>query len=312
MKNTPLRRKHAFLWKLAFMAVGLSAPLGCAQPVEPAIASSAPEAMYAAQYPDELTRTMEAITAAEDKTKEAAGKLGGYPDELKNPPWPKVLEVVNLADSSGRAYAYVEARRANDGAKAFYEAEKDELVRRVAGACGFTAKQKGCDVDVSGAAAHALKETFEKRLEKRLREASEANVYIDRNQTALGKDNVDKLHAQADNIAGAAYLAHVVVVEEKVRLRRMLEEAESVKQALDAGVRAEQAYQAESDRTPAEKKASEERAEKMRTAAAKVDSAVQQARSVSERADERVAAVQKAYDDAILKLREDLKKRGAP
>lgn len=296
---------------LAFAAVGLVGAAGCAPQIEPQIASSAPEPMYAADYPDALAKTTEELNAAEAKTKEAAGKLAGYPDALKSPPWPKVLEIVNLADSSGRAYAYVEARREHDGAKAFFEAEKDEINKKVAGAAGFAGKQKGCDVDVSGAASHALKEVIEKRLEKRLREASEANVYIDHNQVALGKDNVEKLHEQADEIAAAAYLAHVAIVEHKVRLRRMIEEGEAVKKSLDEGVRAEQAYQAENGRTPAEKKASEERAEKMRTAAAKVDSAVMQAKSVSERVDERVAAVQKTYDDAIAKLREDLKKRGA-
>ena len=298
-----------FFCSLAIAAVGLSAAVGCAPPIEPQIASAAPEPMYAADYPEALSRTMEDINAAEAKTKETTAKFSGYPDTLKSPPYPKVLEVVNLADTSGRAYAYVEARREVDDARAFFEAEKDEIVKKVAGAAGFAAKQKGCDVDVSGAASHALKDTIEKRLEKRLREASEANVYIDRNQAALGKDNIEKLHEQADDIAYAAYLSHVVVVEHKVRLRRMLEEAETVKKSLDAGIRAEQAYQAESGRTPAEKKASEERAEKMRTAAAKVDSAVMQARTVSERADERVAAVTKTYDDAIGKLREDLKKR---
>lgn len=298
------------LWRiLAAAAVGLAMAAGCAPPIEPKIASSAPEAMYATDYPDALSRTTEAINAAETKTKEAAGKFAGYPDELKDPPWPKVAEVVDLADASGRAYAYVEARREVDGARAFYEAERDELVKKVAGAAGFAAKQKGCDVDVSGAAAHALKDTIEKRLEKRLREASEANVYVERNQAALGKDNADKLHQQADDIAAAAYLAHVVLVEHKVRLRRMLEEVESVKKALDDALRAENAYQAEDGRTPAEKKASEERAEKIRAATAKVDSAVQQARTVNERAGERVTATQKVYDDAITKLRADLQKR---
>jgi hypothetical protein len=306
MKNRPL------FWRLLIAAVGTVAVAGaaaCAPPIEPQIASSAPEPMYAADYPETLARTMEDINAAEAKTKETSAKFASYPDALKSPPWPKVLEIVNLADSSGRAYAYVEARREVDGARAFFEAEKDEINRKVAGAAAFAAKQKGCDVDVSGAASHALKETVEKRLEKRLREHSEANVYIERNQTALGKDNIDKLNEQADEIADAAYLAHVVVVEHKVRLKRMIEEGEAVKKALDEGVRAEQAYQAENGRTPQEKKASEERAEKMRTAAAKVDSALQQARTVSERADERVAAVTKTYDDAIGKLREDLKKR---
>jgi hypothetical protein len=303
MKIRPL------FWRLALATVGLSAAAGCAPPVEPQIASSAPEPMYAASWPDELSATMDGINDAEAKTKENSSKFSGYPDALKNPPWPKVVEIVDLADSTGRAYAYVEAKREVDGARAFFEAEKDEITKKVAGAAGFAAKQKGCDVDVSGAAKHALEETVKKRLEKRLREASEANVYIERNQAALGKDNVDKLHEQADEIAAAAYLAHVVIVEHKVRLRRMVEEGEAVKKSLDAGIKAEQAYQAESGRTPDEKKASEERAEKMRQAAAKVDSAVQQAKTVSERADERIAAVQKTYDDAIGKLRADVKQR---
>lgn len=303
MKIRPL------LWSLAIAAMGLGAAAGCAPPVEPQIASSAPEAMYATEYPDALTATMDGINDAEAKTKETSAKFSAYPDALKEPPWPKVVDIVTLADAGGRAYAYVEARREVDGARAFFEAEKDEITKKVAGAAGFAAKQKGCDVDVSGAAAHALKDTVEKRLQKRLREASEANVYIERNAAALGKDNIDKLHEQADEIADTAYQAHVVIVEHKVRLRRMIEEGENVKKSLDAALRAEQEYQAESGRTPAEKKASEERAEKMRQAAAKIDSAIQQARTVSERADERIAAVQKTYDDAIAKLAADVKQR---
>jgi hypothetical protein len=111
----------------------------------------------------------------------------------------------------------VEARREVDGARAFFDAEKDELLKKVAGAAQFAAKSKGCDMDVSGAVSHALKDTVEKRLVKRLREQSEAHVFIDRNQTALGKENVEKLLEQADEIAHASYLARVLIVEHKVR-----------------------------------------------------------------------------------------------
>jgi len=302
-------RPIALFWRLSIAAAVIAGAGGCAPKIEPEIASAASEPMYAEEYPAELQRTMESINATEAKTKELSAKFSGYPDALKSPPWAKVLEIVDKADASGRAYAYVEAKRENDGARAFFEAEKDEILKKVAGAAQYAAKQKGCDADVSGAVQHSLKETVEKRLEKRLHDASQAQVYIDQNATALGKDNVEKLSDQADEIALASYQVHVAIVEDKVRVRRMIEEGETIKKTLDAGVRAEQAYQAETGRTPAEKKASEERAEEMRKAAASVDAALTQARSVSERADERLLAVQKTYDDAMARLRADLKKR---
>jgi hypothetical protein len=252
---------------------------------------------------------MDRLNSAESKTKELSAKFSTYPDALKSPPWPKVIVVVDKADAEGRSYAYVEARREVDDAYSFFDAEKEEILKKVAGAAQFAAKQKSCDVDVSGAASHALKEVVDKRLQKHLREKSEAHAYIDQNETALGKDNVEKLEDQADEISLASYLAHVVSVEHKVKIRRMIEEAEKVKQTLDAAAREEQAYQNESGRTPAEKKSSQDRVEAMHKAAAAMDAAVTQAKSVSERADERIAALQKVYADAMAKLREDLKKR---
>jgi hypothetical protein len=302
-------RRNAILFRVAIAAAIAVGVAGCGPKIEPEIASASGEAMYATEFPAGLQRAMDDMNAAETKAKEITAKFPGYPDALKAPAWAKVVEVVDKADAGGRAYAYVEARRELEGAHAFFEAEKDEILKKVAGAAQFAAKQKGCDVDVSGAASHALKETVEKRLEKRLREQSEANVFIDQNQTALGKDNVEKLMDQADDIALASYLTHVAIVEHKVRVRRMILEAEAAKATLDAGLRAEQAYQGESGRTPAEKKASEERAEAMRKSAALVDSAVAQAKSVSEQADERVATAQKSHDEAVGKLRADVKKR---
>jgi hypothetical protein len=302
-------RSQPVLWRLAIAAALLVPVPGCGPKIEPEIASAAGEPMYATDYPAELNGEMDRLNTAETKTKELSGKFSGYPDALKSPPWPKVIEIVDKADAEGRAYAYVEARREVDAAYAFFDAEKDEIVKKVAGAAQFTAKQKGCDVDVSGAAAHALKDTVEKRLQKRLRERSEAHVYIERNEAALGKDNIEKLQEQADEISLASYLSFVVAVEHKVKIRRMIEEGERVKQTLDAALKTEQAYQAESSRKPDEKKASEQRAEAMRKAIAGIDAAVTQAKSVSERADERMLAIQKVYTDAMAKLKEDLKKR---
>lgn len=283
---------------------------GCAPPIEPQIASSAGESVYATAYPSELQAATDEINSAESKTKDLCGKFAGLPDALKSPAWDKVGGVVERADEEGRAYAYVEARREVDDAYFFFDSEKDEIIKKVSGAAAFSAKQqKGQEVDLSGAVAHAFKDTVEKRLEKRLRARSEAHALIDRNATALGKDNVEKLEDTADQIALSSYLSHVKIVEDKLRLRRMILESEAIKKTLDDALRAEQAYQAEPSHTPAEKKASEERAEATRKAQGTVDSAVTQAKSVSERADERLAAVAKIHDDAVAKLREDVKKR---
>lgn len=302
-------RTFPLMFRVVAAAVLLTGAVGCAQKIEPEIASAANEPRYASEYPDQLRHSMDAINAGETKTKELDGKFGSLADGLKSPPWAKVLEVVKLADAEGRAYAYIEAKREHDAAAAFFDAEKDEINRKVAGAAGAAAKAKGCDVDVSGAASYALKDVIEKRLEKRFHDRSAAHLYIERNATSLGKENVEKLSNAADDIAEAAYTAHVVVVEEKLRIRRMIAEAESVKASLDASIRAEQQYQGETGRTPAEKKASEERVEAARKAQGNLDAAVMAAKSIDERADERVAAITKAYDDAIAKLVADLQKR---
>ena len=303
MRTTSLARRLAIAALLAVI------PVGCAQKIEPEIASPANEPTYATDFPAELQRTMDGINDAESKSKELNGKLTSQMDGLKSPPWARVIEIVDLADAEGRAYAYVEARREHDGAQVFFDAEKEEITKKVAGAAQAAAKAKQCDADVSGSVAYAFKDIVEKRLEKRLHDRSEAHLYIDRNAAALGKDNVGKLSDAADQIASASYQAHVVVVEEKLKLRRMIDEAESVKKTLEATTRAEQVYQADSSRTAAEKKASQEREEAARKAAGSIDAALTQAKGVAERSEERVAAITKSYDDNIAALRADLKKR---
>jgi hypothetical protein len=303
MKLASALRRSALAAALASLAAA------CAPPVEPQIASSAGESAYAAEYPTALQAATEDLNNDEKKSQDLSGKFGGYPDALKSPPWAKVADIYDAADAEGRSYEYIEARREVDDAYFFFDSEKDEILKKVAGSAAYAAKQGHCDVDVSGAVSHALKEVVDKRLEKRLRDRSEANTLVERQSGALGKDNVDKLHDQADAIALASYLSHVKFVEDKLRLRRMLADSEAVKKTLDDAIRAEQAYGAESGRAPADKKASDERAEAMRKAAASIDSAVQQARTVEARLEERQLAVAKTYDDAMTKLREDVKKR---
>ncbi|WP_438003012.1 hypothetical protein WME89_29280 [Sorangium sp. So ce321] len=286
-----------------FFALGCSAP----KP-EPEIASSAPQSGYAERYPAELQATATSFSEREDVAKRVTEQFQGYPDQLKEPDWKVVLDVTAQADAAGRSYDYVERVRAVDGAVAFFNDNKEDLTRKVSGAAQYVAKQKGCDVDVTGATSHALEEGVERQLEKYVRDRNEAHRRIDRYRASLGKENAAALEKQADAVSFASYVVHIDMVEHKLRLRRMLEEIEAVKASIDVSVEAERTFQSSGKRTDEERKASEARIEELGRSKAMLDSAATQAKQIDETMDERIAAAQKSYREAMDRLLATIRK----
>ncbi|MGK3984441.1 hypothetical protein WME99_15455 [Sorangium sp. So ce136] len=283
--------------------------LGCSAPKpEPEIASSAPQSGYAERYPAELQATATSFSEREDVAKRVTGQFQGYPDQLKEPDWKVVLDVTAQADAAGRSYDYVERVRAVDGAVAFFNDNKEDLTRKVSGAAQYVAKQKGCDVDVTGATSHALEEGVERQLEKYVRDRNEAHRRIDRYRASLGKENAAALEKQADAVSFASYVVHIDMVEHKLRLRRMLEEIEAVKASIDESVEAERAFQSSGKRTDEERKASEARIEELGRSKAMLDSSATQAKQIDESMDERIAAAQKTYREAMDRLLATIRK----
>jgi hypothetical protein len=286
----------------------LSSAVACSTPKpEPEIASSAAQAGYAEAYPAELQAIATGFSQRESEVKKVTGEMPTYPDKLKNPNYAHVEAVYAKADQAGKSYAYVERLREVQGAHTFFETEGDEISKKVAGAAQYAAKQKGCDVDVGGAAAHALKESVDKQLEKRLREANEAHVYIDRYRASLGKENAEVLEKQADDITYASYIANIEIVERKVRLKRIIEEAEQVQKTADEFIEQERKFQKEAGVSDADKKASEERIQSMNKSKASIESAKAQAQSLLEGVEERIQGVQKEYNDAFNALDKKVK-----
>ena len=167
------------------LALALSLAVGalpaCSAPKpEPEYASSANHSHYARDYPEKLNAVTADFSARRAEARKILGELGGYPGKLKDPSWAHVLEIVERADEDGRSHAYVGRLRRVEGASAFFETEKDEINKKVGGSVAYTAKKKGCDEAVAGAAAPALKDAVEKQLEKELHEASEAQQLIER------------------------------------------------------------------------------------------------------------------------------------
>lgn len=295
---------------LAGLLASLSFLPACGAPKpEPEIASSAGQAGYAEGYPEALQAIMKDFGAQDDEAKTIDGELRGYPDELKNPNWGVVKSIVENADDAGRSRAYVERTRETDGAKAFFEAKKEEIGKKVAGSAQYVAKQKGCDVDVGGTVLKALEDAVEKQLEERMREKNEAHRIIERNRVALAKE-APVLEKQADKITRASYLVHIEMVEAKVRLNALLAEGEQVQKTLDDAIAAERAFQGEAGRTEPEKKASAERIAAMEKSRGLLSSSVQSGKDLAPTMDERIQAAQKRHADAMTELKQKIEQRG--
>ncbi len=276
------------------LALGLSLAVAllpaCSAPKpEPEYASSANHSHYARDYPEKLNAVTTGFTERRAEARKLLGELGAAPGKLKDPSWPHVLEIVDRADEDGRSHAYVGRLRRVEGASAFFEAEKDEINRKVGGSVAYTAKKKGCDEAIAGAAAPALKDVVEKQLEKELRDGSEAQQLIERYRGELGKENAAALEKLADDLTRASFLVHIAIVDDKVRLLRMVSEADQVRKTADDAVAAEKSYQASYKKiTDAEKKASEARIADLNKSKASMDAAVKQAQGVAPSLDDEI------------------------
>jgi hypothetical protein len=294
--------------RIALLFSLLLAPaIGCSTPKpEPEIASSASLGGYAEGYSAELNAANTDFSAQQAEVKQTIAGFGGYPRALKGPGKPYAKEIMAKADESGRSHAYVETIREVKEAQTFFAREKDEITRKVAGSANYAAKQKNCDVEVGGAVAAALKETVDKQMEKRLREGNEAHRIIERHREEIGKEDAATLEKQADDVAYASYVAHVQIVELKLKIRWMAQEAETIKATADREIKAEEEFAANPKRTPAEKKASQDRVAAMNKAKADVDAAAGQAKALDEAMDNQVSALQTEYKDAVTKLKDSL------
>jgi hypothetical protein len=294
------------------VALTLGALPACSTPKpEPEFASSANHAHYARDYPADLNAVTKDFSERRTEARKIQGEFNGYPSKLKDPPsWAHVLEIVDRASEDGRGYAYVERLRRVQAAAAFFDAEKDEINKKVAGAVAYTAKKKGCDEAIAGAAVPALKEAVDKQLEKELHEDSEAQQLIERYRGELGKDNAATLEKQADDISRASYLVHIEIVEDKLRILRMVAEADQIRKTADEDIAAERAYQASNKKlSDADKKASEARIAEMNKSKASVDAALQQAQGVVPSLEDEIKKIQKEYDDAFGALEAKIKEK---
>jgi hypothetical protein len=302
--------KRRSLLALLPLLVGLSGPACSNQKPAPLYTPSSDQSGYAARYPEAMASARGRIAEHESKARRQLQAFGTYADELKEPTdYKAVGTVVDLADGAGKSAAYVERRQEAEAAAAFFEDQKEDITKSVAGAAQYQAKQKNCEVDAYGSAAHALQKSVEKGLEKYLRERNEAHAYIEDNQDALGKPNLEKLRKQADEISDVSYMVNVGIPQSRARIEAMVAEANDVKKTLDRTIEETKAVQADAARSEPDKAAAKKKGEAAESAKQRVDSELQQAQHVLEGLEERQKQLSKEYDEALDALRQKLEEK---
>lgn len=266
------------------------------------VESAASESGYASRYPEEMAKTRNDFLTQESGARTLMQNLANYPGELDKPDFARVKEIYSAADAAGRSGSYVARARENRSVESFFEEEKGEISKKVAGAANYAASQKGCKAEVYGPASHALEKSVEKQLEERLRAHNEAHGIIDANEEALGKANREKLEKHADEIAYASYLVRVASHESKAELERKLAESKDVRSTLDRVIQEAEATGADGARKEGDKKKATERKERAMKAKEQIDVEVKAAEELLKDLDNRIKALGEEYDKAFSEL----------
>jgi hypothetical protein len=296
-----------------FVAFGLVAA-GCSSTKAPVLPSSSGQTAYALHYETDLTSATKALGDGATREKTLSTGFAAHVDELRKPDWQQVGAIVDDSDEAGKSAGFADAEAEASAVKSFWDSEKGDITARVAGGASQSMKQSGCAADVSGPISFSLNDAITKQLQKKLRAKNEAFVILERYKGSLGPQNVAVLEKLADEVSEASYIVHVQMLRQQDSLKRIAAERNDVKKTLDRFIEEENAFQKESGRAEADKKASQDRVTAATKQKAELDGLGEQAEAASKDADKTVDAAKKDYEEALkaLKNKIDEKKKSEP
>lgn len=285
------------------LGLSLSLMAACARQEPARYASAAEQPAYAERYPTALSDLRASYAADEQQATTGSAAFAKYPDALDKPSWPVVSDIVKTADQAGATGDVAQTMDEAGSVRTFYAAEKEPIHQKVAGSVEYAAKQKPCEVEnLGGTAAGSVDRAIDQSLEDRMHDHNPAVRAIEDNQDAVGKQNVDKLTKQVDQITLASYTVRVRLPQTKRDLDAMLGEASSVKSTLTADQERADAVLADAKASKAAKTTAEKRKKDASSALAALDTQVSEAKALSDDMERRTKEAQKAYDDALAAL----------
>jgi hypothetical protein len=284
---------------------------GCGgRQMRPTIESSASAAHYALDYPAALEASRKQL--ADDKTRATELTNQIRERQVKVAADPKLLvEIVERADRAGRSRAFVTAQREARAFRAFWEQERGAIAARVSAATQKQISEANCQqVDVSAGTSHALREGFERQLEKRVREHDDAQELIERERSALGPAGVNELSKFADEIAYASYLVNVALIDDKDLIEQQLGDRRDVEHTLSQGA-AEERRRAQALKSKEERKQSEDRAAELDKSRSAIATAAANAEAETREIEHSIEQARTDYQLAFDAARERLRTRPA-
>ncbi len=295
---------------VVLLAAALALPACAPEAQAPVVKSSAAEGAFAERYPDVLADSTAHVEGGEAEVARIKGELPTYPDAVKKTDYALMREMLVKADSAGQSQAYTENVRQNEAVSSFVSEEKDKLAQQTAGAVRYALTDKGASADEieagSNAAAAGQQRAVQKQLEERAHETNAAYRFIDDHEEQLGKANVPTLQKQADDVALASHIVHVVLPREKERLTQLVADADAVKKTLDKTIEEEKAVSADKATTPRRKKIADGHVKDAEASRARVDETLQKANTALTDLDKRTKELGDAYDQALLELLDKL------
>lgn len=273
----------------------------------PEVASASDQTSYAEAWPDHVDGLVKQLNDQETEARAIVASWEKLPAETGNTKDIDTRALFEKAESAGKSRGYVSERRGMNGVRAFYNDEKDEISRRVAGTVEYAAKEKGCEnKELGGSAAYGVKEAIDKRIEHRLRASNEGQTLLEEERYKVDKTVADKLEKQLDDVASASYLVHVGIVDARAELKDRYGEASRVRGTLDDAIKSDNEKLADPRRAEASKKVIKARVTELTKQRAALDGVIDKARQNLEQAEARAKEIEKEYDDKWRALRDRL------
>jgi hypothetical protein len=293
--------------RLLALALSLSAG-GCAgSQLEPTTVSSADGAGYALGYVDQLKRAKDTFERDDVRARELGSSVRTHVGALKlNGEQAIALRVVEQSDASGRGQLFSRSRADERALREIWEEERGALGARVGGAAQKEIVDAGCkEVDVSPAVQRALRDGFDRQLERRMRAANEGQRTLEQNKARISPANLAALTRISDEIALASQLVHVALIEDMRELDRLIGERRDVDSTLARTLDDERAIQSD-PKKPSEQKASQERVIQIEKQRAALGPEVKKLESERQQLDERQRLAASEYENTVKAVKESL------
>jgi hypothetical protein len=294
--------------------LALSILVGCATGrYEPTAVSSADGAGYAIDYVEQLRKSRDAFAQDErralDLNEAIRSHTASLAPSLQQPDAQATLQrVIEQSDRSGRGMHYAAARDEERALRGMWDEERGALGARVTSAVHKETIDAGCkDVDVQPAVQHALRDGFDKQLERRTRAANEGQRTLEQHKARLPQGSLVALQRLSDEVALASHLTHVALVDDLRELDRLLSERRQVDETLARMLDDERAIQRD-PKKPSEQKASQERVVKIDQQRAALAPELEQADTELRSLEQRQRSAQADYEAMLAAVQDSLRR----